>query len=340
MFNFDLSMFGAFIVLIISGLYIQGGFCLFTYLIVTTGLIISKKATLGALFISAFLVATIYYLVHIYLFPVRNVAEAFLVLPIASAGVSSLHWCLMKELIPQQGFQDSLRMGKQNWLAYKIKFALIALFCVGTVIGIAMSGGFQGSSGAVPLDQRWDISQKNNTLEKTFTVTKFNGYELAIAFSPIKNPITVKALMELKKITGGENSQLYNIKTHEYMPQYGYSDAQAKQLAHLLYTGEVIFKYSEPGVIIPVHFKIEKFDNNKVTKVVIERELDTAGSGGFATHHCVLSRLVALNIKLHPGDYKITISNSEKMVLSPNIETYLQLSPLPDSTPPKDDGQE
>ena len=176
-------------------------------------------------------------------------------------------------------------------------------------------------------DVKWDISKKDNQIEQEFSVTSYNAYVLSIIFSPKHPPVADEEVRQLREFLGGERYRPYNLKTHEYMLTN--TDEAARQVLHLADTGEVIWKYDIPGVIIPVHFKIEKLDNGKITNIITEKDVDTGGQDENCTR-----RIAA--VKLHPGNYKITISTNKGVTLLPDLETFLMASSIPNTRPLKD----
>jgi hypothetical protein len=180
----------------------------------------------------------------------------------------------------------------------------------------------------MPLDQPWDMSQKNNELVQEFSVNRFNKYLLEIRFSNTdSSDFTLDQAEQLYKFIGRGTPRLYDLKTHEYIDLSSVSDAQRKNIKSMIDRGEIVKKYNNPGVIIPVYFKIEELNQNGVYEVVKERKVDTSGSaGGFARD--------IWTIWLHPGHYKITARIEGAVKVPLNLQTHLVLYADPTIIPP------
>jgi hypothetical protein len=141
------------------------------------------------------------------------------------------------------------------------------------------------ASMTIPFDVKWDVRNKDSMITKDFSVSRDGSYDFVISFR----------IMDSKKDISKLHPQLQEIVGDGGNPH--------------------------PGVIIPVHIKIETINVNKVGQkeatfdaTVKTRELIRSGYGG-------VDRKIA-SVHLAPGRYTATVSTDEVTSLPDWIETY------------------
>lgn len=200
------------------------------------------------------------------------------------------------------------------------------------------------SADATPINQEWNIEPKDSRLTKEFTLTRYLAYDLTLEFIPL-HPICNSAeaiklgvfmypdnklappctnteheeQLVLNAFAGEASKGLYILKINKYM--IFDTNEKWEQAQELIKAGEAIWKHAKPGVIVPVHLKIERFDKNNVASIITDKNIDTEGG---------TSRTVA-SLKLKPGRYRLNINTNKETILPPNIKTLLVLNAAPDA---------
>ena len=164
-------------------------------------------------------------------------------------------------------------------------YLFLIVFCLFGLGYLTLSRKSGDQFPTIPFEVHWDVRNKDSSITAVFAIPRDGSYDFMLSF----------------RVTGAETDIS---KLHP-------------QLREIVGDGG----YPHPGVIIPVHIKIETIEVNKVGQkeatfdaTVKTRELIRSGYGG-------IDRKIA-SVRLAPGRYTATVSTTEATSLPDWIGTY------------------
>lgn len=166
---------------------------------------------------------------------------------------------------------------------------------------------------------RWDISKKDSLIEQEFVVTEYRSYSFDIEFH--HNGLPESWIQFIG--TGGDS---FFTKDPNHPTHVGVDDAGGVDRLYELYRkGELILKHVDPGVVVPVHIRVEKIDPGTGNRTLMADETintEALYKGGNGE----VSRIITA-VALRPGRYKVTAVTLRDVPLppAPNAETYTAL---------------
>lgn len=183
---------------------------------------------------------------------------------------------------------------------------LSSLLCL-TGCGASYSSEELATRTAAPLERKWDMDFNDNPLVFDFDPDWGSPYRFFLNFYPISGQWTEEESNELFKIVGGSTK----------------IGASNQNISTTLAIVKAVSIPPDVGVIIPIHVKIEKIDDNhQIVALIKEYTINTAGttvvtSGG-------AYREIA-GADLASGHYQISINTTQKIKLPPNTGASLAI---------------
>ena len=186
---------------------------------------------------------------------------------------------------------------------------------------------------------KWNIEPKDSVVEQDFVVTEYRVYRFEIKFSSIRKPISGEEIEELNRIykfTGDGRSQCYtkeSVNTDHPVVVPANTPEEFNRRAEGVQKGIYVWKADNPGVIVPVHIRIEQVDSAGATTVHADKLVNTENIEGAVAGGLI--RLIA-EVKLRPGKYRLSARTVRESPLLPNMETFLRAAAIPKSGVLKD----
>ena len=188
---------------------------------------------------------------------------------------------------------------------------------------------------------KWDISNKDVPLEKEFSVERYDIYLIDFCLReshPIPSSDRQGFIDQAHSFFGNGSPGIYDLGAHKYLQAI--TSDEMNQGRELIREGKAVWKYNQPGVIIPVHLQIENLQDGKLIDVAKDQTFDVEGQminseGISGWGYGCLFRAIG-GAKMRPGNYKITAGTNKQIILPPNTEIYLYLSKVPNTRPLKD----
>lgn len=167
---------------------------------------------------------------------------------------------------------------------------------------------------------RWDISKKGSVIEQEFIVTEHRSYDFDLEFHHNGLPDDWK-----KFIGTGGDIFLTRDQVNPRRVRDEDVGGDGRRLYELYHKGELVIKSADPGVIVPIHIRVEKIDEVSGNKTLLaDKTVDTEaryrGGGG------IVARGI-WGVALKPGRYKVSAETLKDVPLppAPNAETYTAL---------------
>jgi len=205
---------------------------------------------------------------------------------------------------------------------------------------------------------KWDISRANSTIVHEFVVKDYRMYGLHLAFGGLDATEADGYVREssdqswrkqlgrdsveppydgpLSKFLGTGTYGVFTNEPNNLKPVIPKTIAEVQQRDELLRQGVYVTKLTNPGVIVPIHVRLEKLDTPDTTPVqIFDRVVETAGleGGGY-----LLTRKITkgVGLPLKPGKYRISATTLRDSPVPTGIGTYLLISVPANVSPPKD----
>lgn len=152
----------------------------------------------------------------------------------------------------------------------------------------------------LPKDLKFDVSKGDATLTQEFELTQHRNYYFTLKFHYIDGVNS----RQLEKLVGDGAT---------------YADGS----------------HARPGIIVPVHLRIDKFDSTTNSKLIYEKVVETKahfarsfgeGSDGY------YKRMIS-DVELKPGRYKLQISTIRSTPEFEKVDVYLAITYHPNTAP-------
>lgn len=166
---------------------------------------------------------------------------------------------------------------------------------------------------------RWDISRKGSRIEQEFIVTEYRSYHFEIEFHHNGLP------SDWERFIGRGGDIFFTKDAVNPRRVNPWEVGGISRLYELYRQGELIIKYADPGVIVPVLLRVEKIDEVTGNRILLlEKTFNTEAmsSGG----NGVISRNIS-GVALKAGRYKVTATTQIDVPLppAPNAQTFTAL---------------
>lgn len=185
----------------------------------------------------------------------------------------------------------------------------------------------------------WDIGPKDSIVEQEFILSQYRWYRLDIALLSTRRHIDPLGETARMKTFTGDGT--YGIATKESAntehPVWiiPHTLEEGRRVAEGIRQGIYVRRSGDPGVIVPVHLRIEQVDNSGATTLHTDQVFDTENYYGAHSTDGLLRKIT--NIKLRPGKYRFRVSTTKESSLPPNVIIFLKVAPTSNSRVLKDD---
>lgn len=173
---------------------------------------------------------------------------------------------------------------------------------------------------------KWNIAPKDSVVEQEFVVTENWWFRFDIKFSSTRPPGSFNPVEEVERMKQFAGSGTSSVVTKESAntdhPEVviARTPEEVDRRDEGIRRGIYVWKATEPGVVVPVHLRIEHVNSSGATTVHTDEVVDTgnfysAGSGG------LFRKITIVNLKR--GKYRVKASTIRDSSLLPDIETFL-----------------
>lgn len=183
-------------------------------------------------------------------------------------------------------------------------------------------------------EQKGELSHKGSSIVRDFSV--WQQHNSNISFNIIVNfhvknisdasseTLRSQAFSRLREVVGDFDHKLYDPKEHRYLTCEDVSDQAAcwRKWYGLLKNGQAIMVYVHPGIVLPVHLKIEKLDGAESTAKIMDQTFITAGAFSYGSTNRTRD---ITSVNLLPGKYRLTAEAVQDVALPQDIETSIDL---------------
>jgi hypothetical protein len=174
---------------------------------------------------------------------------------------------------------------------------------------------------------KWNIEPRDSVVEQDFVVTEYRYYRFEIKFSSTRDRNSVIADDELHRIRkfAGDGSYWYVTKDSASTDHPEVVIAKTPEEVHRrdegIAKGDILYQAANPGVIVPVHIRIEQMDTGGTIMVHTDKVVDTEN-----TERVIAGGLIRLiiEIKLKPGKCRLRANTLKETPLPPDMETFLR----------------
>lgn len=172
----------------------------------------------------------------------------------------------------------------------------------------------------------WNIALKDSAVEQEFVVTEYRPYGFNIAFKSMRMNVDRHQETERMKTFTGQGHK--NIVTKESAntdhPEVVIAGTpnEVQKRDEGVAKGLYVYKDLQPGVIVPVHLRIEKVESSGGTMLHTDQVINTGG--WYAAGIDGLIRKIA-DIKLRPGKYRLTVKTTQESPVPQDIVTSLKV---------------
>jgi hypothetical protein len=170
-----------------------------------------------------------------------------------------------------------------------------------------------------PLTAKWDVRPANSRIVLDAEITEYRNYCIFVRFD---GPLDIT---ELRKFTGDLSFQ---VVTKDPIPAVimPKTNEELHREEELIRQGVYIRRYVNLGVVMPVHVKIEKLnDDNATTAILLDKVIDTDRGSYIA-----LTRKI-VDIALKPGKYRVELDTLKETTLPQGLESSVVITSHPNS---------
>ena len=178
---------------------------------------------------------------------------------------------------------------------------------------------------------KWSIEPKDSVIEQDFVVTEYRTYRFEIVFRAIHTPMSAEEIKQVHKFTGDGSFWIVtkdSVNSDHPEVVIARTPEEVQRRAEGIAKGLYVYKSASPGVIVPVHIRIEQVDSAGVATVHTDEVDDTEGIEGGGP--LGIDRLIT-DVRLRPGKYRLRANTIRESPLPPNTETFLRAAAIPNT---------
>lgn len=173
---------------------------------------------------------------------------------------------------------------------YKVLFWIVLCLCgLGYLI---LNAQRDNSFPTIPFEANWDVSKKDSSITRAFSVSSDRSYDFILAFRIRDSEKDLSKLRPLLTEIAGDGS---------------------------------IWR---PGITIPIHIKVEMLEVNKIGQAATVLDETANARRPYNFGYRDINRRIA-SARLAPGRYTVAVATTEETSLPAWIETYLSVTYYP-----------